>query len=523
MYESFFEFRQRPFAVAPQADRYFPARTIEASRVSLERCLTRAEGTALIVGPAGIGKTLLCLKLAERFRTEAAVAMPNLGGLSSRRAFLQSILFELGLPYRGLDEGELRLALVERLTGESSDRGMMLIVDGAHSLPLRLLEEIRMLADLARRGEPRVRLVLVGSPLLEEHLSSPRLSALQQRITARCYLEPLDRGETAAYARHQIMQVGGDPQRIFTEAALDAVHRATDGIPRLINQTCDHALVLACAGGVKPIDLAGIEEAWADLQQLPTPWSQEAIAGVKPMDNTIAEPIAALEPAAPPPVNTGAERKILRPTAHDDVLELVPLAPGAADREAVEALDVIETQLAEWESEYMPVAKKEPEVELVLGGGRRDPFVEDFVEEEVVVDRYAAADRLHTAPRVSVYGSEAKVLSALIEARRTAAAATAPELRVAADPIAREPSVETIARSPAHTAVPEPVTRFNTARDDDPVEPDDMVITAARPAGDADVIIVEDDPRFDGANAPEATLVRNRDYRQMFTRLRRGS
>lgn len=519
MYESFFEFRQRPFAVAPQADRYFPARTIESSRVSLERCLARAEGAAMIVGPAGSGKTLLCLKLAERFRTETAVVMPNLGGLSSRRAFLQGILFELGLPYRGLDEGELRLALVERLTGGDSDRGMMLIVDGAHTLPLRLLEEIRMLADLARRGEPRVRLVLVGGPMLEERIGVPRLNALQQRITARCYLEPLDRSETAAYVRHQIMQIGGDPNRIFTEAALDAVHRATDGIPRLINQTCDHALVLACAGGVKPIDLAGIEEAWADLQQLPTPWSQDSLGGVKPLEHSIEEPAvpaASIAKSQASPIIETFEKKILQPAASDDVLELVPLAPIAADREAVDALDVIETQLAEWESEYTPVAKKEPEVELVLGGGRRDPFVEDFVEEEIVVDRYAAADRLNAAPKVQVYGSEAKVLSALIEARRQVAAAQ-PELRVAA-----EPTIEATPRSTTHAAIPEPVTRFAATREDDPVEPDDMVITASRPSGDADMIIVEDDPRFDGANAPEATLVRNRDYRQMFTRLRRS-
>lgn len=508
MYESFFEFRQRPFAVAPQADRYFPARTIEASRVTLERCLARAEGTALIVGPAGIGKTLLCLKLAERFRNEIAVVMPNLGGLSSRRAFLQGILFELGLPYRGLDEGELRLSLVERLTGEASDRGMMLMLDGAHALPLRLLEEVRMLADLARRGESRVRLVLIGSPSLEDRLSVPRLMSLQQRITARCYLEPLDRSETAAYVRHQILQVGGDPNRIFTDAALEAVHRATDGVPRLINQTCDHALVLACAGGVQPIDLPGLEEAWADLQQLPTPWSQESLGSVKPLEPRVEEPIA---PIAKLQASSEAERKILRPVA-DDVLELVPLAPVGAVREAADALDVIETQLAEWESEYTPVAKKEPEVELVLGGGRRDPFVEDFVEEEVVVDRYAAADRLNTAPRVSVYGSEAKVLSALIQARREAVAAT--ELRVAA-----EPTIE----AKSHPAIPEPITRFAPSREDDPVEPDDMVITAARPTGDADLIIVEDDPRYYGAKTAEATLVRNRDYRQMFTRLRRNS
>ena len=533
MYESFFECRQRPFAASPQTDHYFPARTIDASRQTLERCLSRAEGTALIVGPAGTGKTLLCMKLAERFRNEAAVAMPNLGGLSTRRAFLQGILFELGLPYRGLDEGELRLSLVERLAGESTAPGLLLIVDGAHTLPLRLLEEVRMLADLARRGEPRVRLVLVGSSILEERLASPRLQALQQRITARCYLEPLDRSETEYYVRHQLSQAGGDATRIFTAGALDAIYRATDGFPRLINQTCDHALVLGCAGGVKPIDTAGIEEAWADLQQLPTPWS-EAPSGTGKIANepTIElgdiddEPTPAVAPQMP--AARIASHTLPSLAAQDDVLELVASAPRGADQDAADALNVIETHLAEWESEYTPVAKQEPEVELILNSGRRDPFVEDFVEEEVVVDRYAAADRLRKTPPVSVYGSEARVLSALLEAHREIKPVA--ELRVAEPPrelptpasSAAEYAVarETLTLEKAsHAAIPEPVGRY--VREHDPVEPDDLVITAARPSGDGDMIIIEDDPRFDGAATPEATLVRNRDYRQMFSRLRR--
>ena len=48
------------------------------------------------------------------------------------------------------------------------------------------------------------------------------------------------------------------------------------GIPRLINQVCDHAMVMASLGGYHQLDAAGIEEAWADLQQLPGPWNDLA-------------------------------------------------------------------------------------------------------------------------------------------------------------------------------------------------------------------------------------------------------
>lgn len=505
MYESFFGCRHRPFGAAPQVERYFPGRTIDAARQSLERCIGRAEGAAIVVGPAGTGKTLLAAKLAEKFRDQLAVVRLGNGGLTTRRAFFQAVLYELNLPYRGLEEGELRLSLIDRLTADATDRGMLLIVDDAHALPLRLLEEVRMLADLARRGEPRVRLVLVGTSSLEERLALPRLNTLQQRITTRCYLEAFDRNDASAYVRHQIAVVGGDPLSVFTESALEAIYRATEGIPRLINQTCDHALVLACAGGVKPVDSAGIEEAWADLQQLPTPWSR-AQGYADPAD---AEQDDVIEFAAPPTSRDATPRReeiaeVYR-LAQDDVIEFVSSAPQEPAPPAEQTLDVIETHLAEWESDFTPVAKTEPEVELVLAPGRRDPFVEDFVEEEVVVDRYAEADRTH-GPRVQAYGSESRILAALAAARRTVHEASATT-------VAPPASEERIVR-------PQPHARF--AKEPDPVEPEDTIIVPRRGPGDAEMIVIEDDPTIEGRPEPEASVVRTQDYGRMFARLRRG-
>jgi len=97
------------------------------------------------------------------------------------------------------------------------------------------------------------------------------MDSFNQRIAARCYLGPFDREETCQYVRAQIAASGGDADGIFSEDALRAIHSATDGVPRLINQLCDHALLLASAGGVRPISAAGIDEAWGDLQQLPLP------------------------------------------------------------------------------------------------------------------------------------------------------------------------------------------------------------------------------------------------------------
>jgi type II secretory pathway predicted ATPase ExeA len=275
MDETFFGLSQRPFAAAPLAACYVPVESVERSRRTLARCIERAEGAALLIGPTGCGKTLMCQLLADQFRQQFQVVLLASGHFSAPRDLLQGILFELGLPYRGWEEGELRLALIDYLTrSPQCPHGILLIVDEAHTLPLKLVEELRQLTNVVRGGQPRVRLVLVAAPALEERLASPKLESFSQRLAARCYLEPLDRSETYDYVCRQLRLAGGDPRQIMGQDALDAVYKASDGIPRLINQLCDHALLMALQAGHRPVDATTVERAWADLQQLPTPWSE---------------------------------------------------------------------------------------------------------------------------------------------------------------------------------------------------------------------------------------------------------
>ena len=57
----------------------------------------------------------MCRLLAHQFADEFHLALLGSARLNSCRALLQNILFELGLPYRGLEEGELRLSLMDHL------------------------------------------------------------------------------------------------------------------------------------------------------------------------------------------------------------------------------------------------------------------------------------------------------------------------------------------------------------------------------------------------------------------------
>ncbi|MCE9555140.1 MAG: AAA family ATPase [Planctomycetes bacterium] len=275
MYESFFHLRERPFAASPRIDRYYPGQAAEAVRLAAARCIERAEGYVVILGASGTGKTLLCQVLAEQFRNTLTPVLLSGGALTSRKALLQGLLFELGLPFKRRDEGEMRLALLDRIApGRDPSEGLLLIVDEAQTLPARLFEELRLLSNVVRQGKSRVRLVFAGAPSLEERLAHPKLTAFQQRISVRSTLHPFSAAETQEYVRAQTAVVGGDPDAIWGDDALATIHHTTDGVPRLINQVCDYALLLAAAGGVTQLHAQGVEEAWADLQQLPFPSGQ---------------------------------------------------------------------------------------------------------------------------------------------------------------------------------------------------------------------------------------------------------
>jgi type II secretory pathway predicted ATPase ExeA len=534
MYETFFHLKQRPFAAAARVDRYFPAQAIEAARQTLSRCIERAEGAGMLVGPPGSGKTLLCQILAEQFRGGFEIALLSNGHLSTRRELLQAILFELGLPFRRMDEGELRLSLIDHLSdGRAGRRGLLLVLDEAHTFPVRLLEEVRLITNLVHDGQPRVRLLLAGGPNLEERFASPRLAAFSQRIASRCYLEPWNASETRQFVVNQMATVGGDAQRTFTDDALDVVYRATDGIPRLVNQLCDHALILAFAGGQGRLDASGIEEAWADLQQLPTPWN-DGSSTTKPARQ---------------------EDELIEFGGLDDDDQAAGdvnfASAGAIPERQTLLLREIEDHLMTLDDDFEPLATI-GQFTPAIRPGASNPLDERFEEEEVLIDRYASFEISRIGRRGSVESHEGRVLSALLQPHMSQT--DLPQLALVEasqrDEVAapdRSPVESTFVASTqfaaqqfaAHSidacAAPAgfevgSTTAASQWQPHDSAAPIDgkqqarPSATAAAGRADEDLMIVEEDPPLElpvhkTRGIPQA---RRQEYRQLFSMLRKG-
>ena len=274
MVEAFFGFERRPFSVSPCLDSYVPIAGSELAVEHSVRCVVRGEGPSLIIAGSGLGKTMCAMKIAQVLGDRMQVVFLASSPLCTRRALLQSILYHLGLPHREMSEGDLRIELQEHLRGMGgAGGGLLLLVDEAQTLSMKLLDELRILTNTLCEGMPCVHLILAGTLKLEDTLAHPHMESLHQRIVARHYLAPLNHSETLGYVQRKIELAGGNVDSVFQPDALEAIYRASDGIPRLIDQLADQAILQSGVEAQRPIPASRIGAVWTQLHQLPSPWS----------------------------------------------------------------------------------------------------------------------------------------------------------------------------------------------------------------------------------------------------------
>src|SRR5207248_4608266 len=157
---------------------------------------------------------------------------------------------ELGLATKTFSRKKLVDALnAHPLAQREAGRRSIVVIDEAQTLPIDVLEQLRLLSNLETTTEKLLRIVLVGQPQLRALLLHPELVQLNQRITLRWHMGPLSYRETVDYVHHRLRVASGGvpPPRIFTRPAVRLLHRISGGVPRLVNMVAHRALIVAFA------------------------------------------------------------------------------------------------------------------------------------------------------------------------------------------------------------------------------------------------------------------------------------
>ena len=253
IYTEYFGLTVRPFSLAPDPEFLFWSAFHRKAFTMLEYgILTRAPIT-LITGEVGAGKTTLLHHLLKSVEDDVRIGLiANAHG--NRGELLRWVLMALEQPmppqasYVDLFNQFQAYLIAEYAAG----RRVILIFDEAQNLSRETLEELRMLTNINSGKDELLQLVLVGQPELRNLIHCPDLTQFAQRVAANYHLPAMELGTVQAYISHR-MRVAGASREVFESTAIELIHKATGGVPRLINQLCDLAMVYAYSSDQKTI------------------------------------------------------------------------------------------------------------------------------------------------------------------------------------------------------------------------------------------------------------------------------
>ncbi len=266
MYLELFKLKDLPFRLSPDPQFLYLSKQHARAKAYMESTIWFTDGFVVITGEIGSGKTTLIESFLKEVQSDVVIAQINQTQVSAVD-FLQAVLVQFGFSPFKMKKAELIATLNTFLIEQySAGRKVLLIVDEAQNLSLRVLEEIRMLSGVETTKEKVLRIILAGQPELNEKLDAPELVQLAQRVRLRFHLTTFTEQEMQAYIQHRLEVAGASDREIFLPETYAEIFRYTGGVPRLINTLCDTSMMAAFAAGRDQVTLEDISSSVEELQ-----------------------------------------------------------------------------------------------------------------------------------------------------------------------------------------------------------------------------------------------------------------
>ena len=265
MYQSHFGLRELPFGITPDTSFAYACTSYQEALNTLLVAVRNGEGFIKITGEVGTGKTLLCRKfLATLDDTYASAYIPN--PYLEPRTLLLALAEELGVNLaKEDDQYHLIKGLTQALLNFAGQgKSVVLCLDEAQAMPIESLEALRLLTNLETEKRKLLQVVLFGQPELDDKLAQDSVRQLRQRITFQYRLGELGRGELDYYLAHRLRVAGYRGNRLFRASAVRVLHRASGGIPRLVNVLAHKTMLLAYGEGAQQVAPRHVRAAASD-------------------------------------------------------------------------------------------------------------------------------------------------------------------------------------------------------------------------------------------------------------------
>jgi general secretion pathway protein A len=267
MYESYWGLQRKPFENTADARFYYPSDSHQAAILKLRYVIESRQLAAVLTGAPGLGKSLivqtLFRALPDTFLPRVHLVFPQLPA-EELLAYLADELAGIAPESTGRSAQE-SVRRIQQALQQNVRRGQhtVIVVDEAHLIPdSRTVDTLRLLLNFEVDSAAAMTLLFVGQPALLPLLDRHR--DLEERLAVKCLLRPLDLEEAIAYVSHRLQQAGAS-RLVFNEAALEAMHELSRGVPRQINRLGDLALLIGYAEERREISAEAIHAVSQEL------------------------------------------------------------------------------------------------------------------------------------------------------------------------------------------------------------------------------------------------------------------
>lgn len=269
MYQAYYGFKEMPFDITPNPRFLYLSPTHEEALQHLKYGVQERKGFIVLIGEVGCGKTTLCRRFLNEIDPAHFDTALILNPRVTETQMLKAILTELGETELARSQVDL-VAQMNRVLLERIDRGrdIVLVIDEAQNLSFAVLEQIRLLSNLETDEQKLLQIVLMGQPELKEILARDELRQLRQRILVHYELQPLSLKDTRHYIQHRLALAGSIGRPVFTSWAMRAIHRASRGIPRVVNNLCDRSILSAFIHDSNMVNYRDVRRAIRDMKSL---------------------------------------------------------------------------------------------------------------------------------------------------------------------------------------------------------------------------------------------------------------
>jgi general secretion pathway protein A len=244
-------------------------------------------GFGVLTGDAGTGKTTLVAKVLTSLPKDKVQTSILFHPTLSSNDFLELVMLDFGMEDIPASKAQ-RLTRLQSFLIESHQEGKIstLIVDEAHKLSMRLLEEVRLLGNFDYTDQKLLQILLVGQTELDDILALDQMRQLKQRVAIRLRIQRIASSEVEAYIKYRWLKAGGTEPVPFSHDAIESIAEGTKGLPRVINAVCDNALLIAFAGESRSVELTHVRQSMADLKVSVRPQLQTETTPPAPVEET---------------------------------------------------------------------------------------------------------------------------------------------------------------------------------------------------------------------------------------------